>query len=114
MNKNIKDYRENELKYFVVGNLILILIGLGKINPIIKPTSDTSGFTILNTVLGSAIFAALIFIFVYISDNLMPSIYKERIIWLWQGLPGGRVFEQIDNLRDDRINNEDVKKEYSD
>ena len=34
MEKNIKDYREKELKTFVLGNILLILVITGAINDI--------------------------------------------------------------------------------
>ena len=82
MDKNIKEYRDTDLKSFVIANMIFIMIGIGKLNPIVKPIGDTSMFDVINTLFASTLFSALVFLFVFIADSLIPASLKNRIIWL--------------------------------
>lgn len=113
MEKDIKDYREKELKSFAIGNILLILIGSGLLSRIMTITDDTNAWTVINTVLASAVFSSVIYIFVFLADSLVPGNIKDKIIWFRSGKPGEHIFTDIDtNLKDDRFTIEQAKKQF--
>ena len=69
--KDIKDYREKELKNYVVGNILLILLVTGKLQEVIAWGSENS-FDIWGTIIESVVLSSIIYIYVFIIISIMP------------------------------------------
>lgn len=114
MEKNLKDYREKELKAFVFGNILLILLGTGLIYKIVEPLEIDSIWKAIAELFGSSILSAIIYIFVFVLDTIVTSDFKYRVAWPIAGLPGNRIFTEIrENNRDDRFTTELALEAYS-
>ena len=115
MEKDIKAYREKELKAFVLGNILLILIGTGLIYNIVQPLETDNVWKAVAELFGSSVLLAIIYIFVFIFDAIIPGKIKDRIIWPIVGLPGNRIFTNIrQHNKDNRFTTQTALKEYSD
>ena len=79
MDKDIKNYREKELKSFVIGNILLILISSGLLDRVIVVVDETMAWSAINTILASAVFSSIIYIFVFVADSLIPGKKKIRL-----------------------------------
>ena len=114
MDKDIKDYREKELKSFAIGNILLVLISSGLLDRIVTITDSENLWTAVNTVLASAFFSSVIYIFVFLTDSVVPGDIKDKIIWFIGGKPGGHIFTDIETrLKDDRFTKEIALKQYA-
>ena len=114
MEKDIKDYREKELKSFVIGNILLILISSGLLDRIIAIVDETTAWTAINTILASAVFSSVIYIFVFMADSLIPGVIKDKIIWCCNGRPGEHIFADIkENLKDTRFTKKQALEQYA-
>lgn len=114
MEKDIKDYREKELKAFVIGNILLILVGTGLIYNIVQPLETDNVWKAVAELFGSSVLLAIIYIYVFIFDAIIPGKIKERIIWPIVGLPGNRIFTIIrQHNKDDRFTTHTALKVYS-
>lgn len=115
MEKEIKDYREKELKSFVIGNILLILISSGLMDQIVKITDSSNAWTAINAVLASAVFSSVIYIFVFVADSIVPGSTKDKIIWFIGGKPGEHIFADIyEKHKDNRYTKEQAQRQYSD
>lgn len=105
--KNIKDYRENELRNYVIANLLIIVIFTDTLNHVFLSDEDLTN-SIIKTI-SFTFLASIIYIFVFILDGLIPSLYKDRLIYLHQEqLPGFSIFTDI---RKNKINDIRFSKE---
>lgn len=97
---NIKDYREKELKLYIVATII-ILLSINKDLIILESTRSyiEDIFKVINTVLTSA----SMYIFAYISDSFYSSHFKEKVMTLFGivRLPGQKIFTEIKNKNKD-------------
>lgn len=109
---NLKDYRNNELKSYVIGNILLILHLSGAFSGMISVETGIS--EALSTVLESAVFSSIIYIYVFFLDSILPGDYKQKIAFLPSGkLPGYTIFSKMkEDLKDDRFTLDDVMKKY--
>lgn len=73
--KDIKDYRGNELKYFVIANISALLY-LGKVINLQLVTSEGTYSNLIVTVINSALFSGIVYILVLISDAIVPTRIK--------------------------------------
>ena len=65
MEKNIKDYREKELKSYVIGNILIIFLGTGLLNDIIVPVNDVKNLGFLVSLINTTVLSAVIYIYVF-------------------------------------------------
>lgn len=113
MEKDIKDYREKELKSYVIGNIILMLIGGGFVEAIITAIGTEDLWDTFGVILGSGVVSSLVYIYSYLVDALVPGEFKNMIIWWNKDLPGSRVFSEIkSNNKDMRFTTQTVLKKY--
>ena len=63
---NIKDYREKELKNYVIGNVLFFLVFSGKIQKIIEFGINNS-VNIWGTIIESALLSSIIYIYIFLS-----------------------------------------------
>ena len=114
MEKDIKDYREKELKNYVIGNILLILIGTGILGNLITAIGKENIWDAIDALIGSGVISALIYIYVFLIDCIVPGDVKNWIIWPKAGLPGNRVFSEImQNNKDKRFTTQVVQRKYA-
>lgn len=115
MEKDIKDYREKELRNYVIGNVLLILIATGLLDQVFNPVADATMWSSFSALFSSALFSAIAYIYVYIFDSLIPPNIKDNLLWIIKGRPGESVFTEIrDTDGDVRFRKEDVLEKYAD
>lgn len=95
MEKDLKDYREKELRNYVIGNILIILLGTGQIQEIITATGTKNSWDAISAFINSGVIATLVYIYVYLIDSLIPGSIKDKLIWVRKGMPGTRVFSEI-------------------
>lgn len=111
----MKDYRKEELKTYVIGNILIILMFSGVFEKIFYLPEDLSvGVTdIVSKLLGSALLSSIIYIYVFILDSLVPSKLKDFIVYFPCGRPGDKIFEKVREKRiDPRFTQEDATIKY--
>lgn len=111
---NLKDYREKELKMYIIACIFLLICLTNNFNFDKQFLDDVSAIAkSINTILISA----SIYMFCYISDSVISSKFKDKIVNVF-GLiskPGETVFSKIKNgCDDDRIYKEKALTIYSD
>lgn len=110
--KDIKDYRGNELKYFVIANISALLY-LGKVINLQLVTSEGTYSNLIVTVINSALFSGIVYILVLISDAIVPTRIKNAIVYWFFPLPGQVVFSKWKRkCQDERITQKDFLKYY--
>lgn len=104
----MKDYRENELRNYVIANLLIIVIFTELLNQLFF-TNDLV-HSVVNTI-SFAFLTSIIYIFVFILDGLLPSSFKDRLIFLKKNkLPGFTIFTDIrsNKISDIRFSQEKI------
>lgn len=103
---NIKEYREKELKNFVIGNILLVIL-LSETLELEMLKNDSTVITSLVNLFPFAIISAIVYIFTFLLDSLISSDTKQKIAYLGLGkLPGFSIFTDIrDKQNDKRLNN---------
>ena len=110
---DIKDYRNNELKNYVIGNILLVLYFSGIFDNLF--TLDiNSNLNIWKTLIESALVSSIIYIYVFLLDSMIPGNIKQKIAYFHIGkLPGYTIFTKMkQSVRDDRFTQADVMQKY--
>ena len=110
---DIKNYRDKELKLYTLAN-VFVIIYIEKIITIegLLDSNDKL-MTLLVTVLNSALFLSILYIFVLLFDSLFSANMKTRIIYFWGHLPGETVFSRMKNkVNDIRFTQNQVLEQY--
>lgn len=91
---NIKDYREKELKTFVIANILVILSlnGLITFNSILE---ENNYMKLLIAIINSSLFASIIYTLVTVCDCMVSSELKRYIVFWWYPMPGETIFSDI-------------------
>ena len=111
--ENIKDYRNKELTWYIIANILILFCMLSGFN--LNITSEVSSTAeIVNKVLGISVFSGIIYVFVFILDSIFDSTTKKYIVNLKFKLPGQVVFSNLKNkkYKDIRFTLEDVENKY--
>lgn len=111
---NIKDYRESELKQYVIANVLVFLLIHDLLN-----FNDAKNIELMQKVvslLSITMLSSVIFIFTLLVDCMISSDLKSLIINLYFGKsPGHKVFSTIkDKNKDNRFTTEKALERYSD
>ena len=115
MEKDIKDYRDKELRIFVFGNILLILLGTGFVQSITQLLGEDNVWKAVAGLFDSSILSAVLYIYIFILDSIIPGEFKDKIIWPIRRLPGNWIFMDIkNNNKDERFTTEMALKMYSD
>ena len=111
---DIKDYRNNELKNYVIGNILLVLYFSGMFDKIFSQDIN-SNLNIWGIVIESALISSIIYIYVFLLDSMIPGDIKQKIAYFHIGkLPGYTIFTKMkEGEKDDRFTQSDVMKKYS-
>lgn len=118
MDNNLKDYREKELKNYVIGNALIIIVLLGIFNTLFDVKMDESTNNILLTlsseIISAGIFSSILYTYVFILDAIIPGNWKDSICNLRRPLPGEIIFEEIrEKANDKRFTKEKALKKYA-
>lgn len=108
---NIKDYKEKEMNMYILG-IIFIYIFLSN-----SLKLNNEEIIYYNKLISTAFASAIIYLFVFLSDAVVSSYFKDKIVYVF-GIfkkPGEWIFTNIkNNCKDDRINSEKANKKYKD
>ncbi|TDW13225.1 hypothetical protein EDD63_14319 [Breznakia blatticola] len=107
---NIKDYREKELKMFVLA-CILLFVSLTQSFLL----NDVVVLEVFIKILNTSIISSSIYLMSFVADSLLTSQFKENLIYIF-GLytkPGSEIFTKIEeNNNDNRISTKKALKYY--
>lgn len=109
--RNLKEYRDKELKWFLLANILLMLIGSG-----ILDFGDMESISIsdISSLLSVTAVSSAIYIYTFILDSLLPSRVKVFLVFLWKRQPSCTIFTDMERkFGDDRFKLEDAKMKYS-
>lgn len=109
--KNLKNYRNKELSYYIIANIAVLLLLLDFFH--FSQFEDNIQITeIISNILNVSIISSIIYVFTFIADGLFNSDIK---IWLIGGhSPGEKIFSKIQNgTFDKRFTCEEAQKIYS-
>lgn len=110
---NIKDYREKELKNYIIGNILLLLSFSGNLHKLIIWGIDNS-YDMWEIIIESALLSSILYIYVFIMDSLISAEMKFTICYLGtEKQPGNTIFTNMrKKLKDDRFSQYDVLNKY--
>lgn len=109
--KNLKDYRNNELKWFLLANILLMIISSEFL--VFGDTID-SWITGITSFLSVTVFSSAIYILTFIFDSVVPSRIKVFLVFLWRKQPSCTIFSDMERKFDDnRFTLDDAKKRYA-
>lgn len=109
--KNLKDYRNNELKWFLFANVLLMIISSGMFA--FEETMD-SWVTGISTLLNITAFSSAIYILTFLFDSVVPSHVKVVLVFLWKKQPSCTIFTDMEKkMRDNRFTLSEAKKKYA-
>jgi hypothetical protein len=108
--ENLKDYREKELKYYAMANILILLLLLGNL----QFQGDVATINVFNAIINGlemAFISGTIFVFTFLSDSLFSSVIKEKLVFYHA--PGETIFSKIkENNTDKRFTWDQVKEIY--
>lgn len=110
---DLKDYREKELKNYVIGNVLLMLYFTGKIQEMILWDSSHD-FDVWGSIIESVLLSSIIYIYVFIMDSLISGEFKFKICYFGSDKqPGYTIFSDMQKeVTDDRFSQEEVLEKY--
>lgn len=121
---NLKDYRNKELKYYTIANIIIVLLASGLYVDLIKFITGISEVAnentgsmvtkILSDLAGIGILSSVIYVYIFVIDSIISSDLKYKICYLhFCDKPGCTIFSKMrDGEVDDRFTREDVVQKY--
>ena len=110
--KDIKDYRNNELKLFVIANIIALLY-LGNVINVQLVINDDTYSNLIVTIINSALFSSIIYILVLIFDAVVSTKIKNVMVYWFFQLPGQVAFSNWKRkCQDERISQKDFLYHY--
>jgi len=108
---NLKDYRDKELRYYIIANIAVLLLLLDFFH--LSQSENNIYITeLISKFFNVSIISSIIYILTFIADGLFSSELK---IWLIGGhAPGEKIFSKIQNGSfDKRFTCEEAQKIYS-
>jgi len=110
---NLKDYRENELKQYVIASALVFLLVHGFID-----FTDSENIELVQgivSLLGTTLLTSIIYIFALLIDSVIDDKTKNRLVNLFfMRLPGEYIFTDIKNKNKDiRFTKEMALERYS-
>lgn len=91
--KDLKDYRDKELKGYVLANLLVLLYLEGCFNWL--GTLDTNSMEILKLFIPCLAGFSVFYSYIFITDALLSSDIKTKIVFWWHLQPGYSVFSDM-------------------
>ena len=97
----MKDYRKNELMYYVIGNCFVMLAFSGVLDQFMALEVGTA-IDIWKVVVESAFLTTIMYSFVFVLDALLSGRIKFKIAYLGiGGMPGCTIFSKMQEKVDD-------------
>lgn len=111
--KDLKDYREKELKNYVIGNILILLYCTGKMQEIFLWGSNNE-FNIWGSVIESALLISIVYTYVFVFDSIISGQTKFMLCYFGkEKQPGFTIFTDMKKeVKDDRFTKEEVLKKY--
>lgn len=114
---NVKDYRKDELKYYVFVNVLIIILLAGYFQNDVKICIFPS-IEGIEPIITTGIIFSLTYTYIFILDAIIPASWKDKICSLynfWGDSPGETVFDDINQgkLNDKRYPNEVARRRYA-
>ena len=108
---SIKDYRNKELVAYTIVNALVLLVILNILD--LKETLLSSEN--ISKIINSFLITSCLSVFAYLGDSILSGDVKDKLVDLWRGRPGGKVFTKIkDNNKDIRFTTKQVLEKYTD
>ena len=111
---DLKLYRTNELKWYLLANVLLLL--LSSSNNIIARlfTAEGIAWEAVSAFLQTALLSTFSYVIVFILDSLPSTELKDKIVFLWNKKPSHTIFTTIEKkCKDDRFTCEQIKAKHS-
>ena len=96
--RNLKEYRDKELKWFLLANIILMLIGSGVLD---FGKLDSISISDISSLLGITAVSSAIYIYTFILDSILPSRVKVFLVFLWKRQPSCTIFTDMEQKFED-------------
>lgn len=107
---SLKEYRNNELKWFLLANILLMIISS---DALVFGETVNALISSISTVINITAFSSAIYIFTFISDSVVPSRIKVFLVFLWNKQPSCTIFTDMERkCEDNRFTIEEAKKKY--
>lgn len=111
--KNLKDYREKELKMYILANILVIVILSNTFVVSEILTSEDSWLVLFIKIVDSTLISSSIYIFAFLADAMFSSGLKMKMVYFLGELPGANVFSSIKTKNNDyRFTSEQVLEKY--
>lgn len=108
---NLKDYRNNELKWFLLANVLLMIISSRLF--VFGETID-SWIAGLSSVVDITVFSSAIYILTFVFDSVVASRVKVLLVYWWKKQPSCTIFSDMERkFEDNRFTLEAAKKKYA-
>lgn len=119
MDNNLKNYREKELKNYVIGNALIILVLSGTFDTLLNLAglngiTDDAFSKLGAELISGGILISILYTYVFIFDAIIPGTWKDAICNLGKVLPGEVIFDEMKNeVRDKRFTQEEALRKYA-
>lgn len=114
---DFKTYREKELKYFALINIIIIYFASQ--NKQLYLSQENITFIILKYIFEQGLFASMIYLFTLVIDLIYPPYLKSCLLLYFRKskctffrMPGEKIFSNISKYNDVRINKRQIQEHY--
>ncbi|MDE6432632.1 MAG: hypothetical protein K2L07_00210 [Lachnospiraceae bacterium] len=120
MDNNLKDYREKELKNYIIGNALIIVALSGTFDVLsnlarMNEVTNNAFSTLVAELISAGILSSILYTYVFIFDSIIPGNLKDIICNLHRPLPGEVIFEEMKKkVNDKRFTKEQVSEKYAD
>jgi hypothetical protein len=107
---SIKDYRNKELVAYIIANalVLLIILNIFDLKEMLLSSENIS------KIINSFLITSCLSVFAYLGDSVLSGDIKDKLVDLWRGRPGGKIFTKMkDNNKDIRFTNKQVLEKYT-
>ena len=109
---NLKEYRNNELKWFLLANVLLMLLTTGVLQ--FDTLEDDFG-TYISELLNIAAISSSAYLLTFILDSIVPSRVKVRLVFLCSKQPSSTIFtDMLIKFEDNRFTLKNAIEKYKD
>ena len=123
--KDVKDYRKDELKYYVFANILIIMLlqddfreFVFKVLKSLFSLNEYSSVEAIMNIAFTGIISAIAYIYIFILDAIVSAPWKNKICSLynlWSIFPGETIFDYIrqGKIKDERFTNLEAQAKYA-
>lgn len=110
--KNLKSYRNSELKWFLLANILLMLVTSGGLK---FDSQETNVFSFISEIISITAVSSCAYILTFIFDSILPPIVKVKLIFWWMKQPSCTIFtDMLKHLQDNRFTLSSALDKYND